>query len=736
MSHRLALVLLGALLAAFLAPVLTGGVIFPHDNGPEVGAPRRPPEDGLVNNRRFSDLSSVYVPELHAQLHGDHAGWLHTWNPHVELGRPSPHTFGLTRAFYPTLVLSWGTDSAFRLYSWLTALTLALTGLFTYLLLRELGLVPVACLLGAAGAATGPFVVYWASFVMFASTFCWSACLLWLVARWARRPSAATFVGLAFAAHALVLTGYPQQVVHHVYLLAAWALACLLRGEAGTRARLSRAAGLAAAVALGLASTWPVLSDLLVAIERSTRADFGREYFLSGLPDLGGWPERGRFAARLVDAFWGGNPIRPQYREPFLGVSFTPLYAALAFLSLAGPGRRAWGWQVFAALALAATAWPPLYGFAVDRLGFDVSRFVPLASAWLPVMVLAALAADRALRAERGLGPLGWTLGLAPLVLALGGRFLADDLPPLGPLAVTLAVTVAALAALHARRAAWLVPVVLAVSFVYGFRLWLVRPEGSIHVTSPLVESVRAATADGSRHAVVGGGVLPPNQEALLGLRSIHAFDSIAPRAYQELTRELDRGGAVNLGRNFPALDARADLASPTFARSGVSTLVTAQPLDPARWSRLSDHAGVGVWRALTPPPLERQLVGVAPGGGGEVSPAGSPPSLPVTRRAQRDDRLAFDVTRSPETTLLRVSAQHHPHWRAFSPAGELEIARVDGFYLGVWLPPGTESVELAFLPRVLWSWVPQLGYVLAAAALVARRAAQGMRASSASAAR
>ena len=44
----------------------------------------------------------------------------------------------------------------------------------------------------------------------------------------------------------------------------------------------------------------------------------------------------------------------------------------------------------------------------------------------------------------------------------------------------------------------------------------------------------------------------------------------------------------------------------------------------------------------------------------------------------------------------------------------ELETVQVNGFYQGVVVPPGTEEVELRFLPLVRWAWVSQVAFALA----------------------
>jgi hypothetical protein len=79
-------------------------------------------------------------------------------------------------------------------------------------------------------------------------------------------------------------------------------------------------------------------------------------------------------------------------------------------------------------------------------------------------------------------------------------------------------------------------------------------------------------------------------------------------------------------------------------------------------------------------------------------------------------------VTASPEETLLFVSQQYHPAWRATADRRPLRTVQVNRFYQGVIVPPMTTEVELSFCPFVLWSWVPQIFFAASAALLLLRQ--------------
>ena len=76
----------------FIHVFIKGEVIFPHYNDIELGI--CPENDERMSNRKFSDQSSVFIPEINQHLNGNHRAWISTWNPFVQLGRPTFQGFG------------------------------------------------------------------------------------------------------------------------------------------------------------------------------------------------------------------------------------------------------------------------------------------------------------------------------------------------------------------------------------------------------------------------------------------------------------------------------------------------------------------------------------------------------------------------------------------------------------------------------------------------------------------
>jgi hypothetical protein len=542
MTHRGALLLLLAIPVVFAVHLFRQKSVFaPHPNELELGLPLA--TEASPTNRKFSDFSSGFIPEMALQLRGHRRGWLSLWNPHVELGRPAIQMAGLGRAYVITNLISLFTDDPFVLYTAYTLLVMLLTTVFGFLFLHSLGLHPVACLCAAAGLAFGTLFAYWATFVMFLSTLCWTLALLWHVTRFLERRSAGHAVGIAFATHSLILTGYPQYVVYQIYLLAGYTLARLRRVGPGWAARLGTPSRLAGAVLAGVLTVLPVLADVALSARGSTRLAAPDAFFEVVLPAMRSPRDLGLYLGQIFDAFWYGNVSRTDYPFAFNAATLTPFYFGL-FLPRSraanggGCGRGTCSWRSAFWRRCApgipghgAPPWlPPLAGRAARRRGH--SRVRP-----------GGHGLDHVLRTGARQRYGAALLVAAPTLLAAGAAAShADRLVPL-LVALGLLITLGTVWLTLSGNPAIAVGLTAISVGAYGFGVMLVRPLAEIHTTSPLVERLREATRPDIRYAVFGDDcgrfLLPPNQEGLLGLRSIHTYNSLSSPRFQRLAQEL-----------------------------------------------------------------------------------------------------------------------------------------------------------------------------------------------------
>ena len=293
---------------------------------------------------------------------------------------------------------------------------------------------------------------------------------------------------------------------------------------------------------------------------------------------------------------------------------------------------------------------------------------------------------------------------------------------------MSILIFVGALSFVSTRHSLLLVLVVLVSVLHYSARLRLMRPEVEISRSSPFVETIRTATETGSRFAWVYERlehIIPANQEALLGLRSIHTYNSLSSRLYQAWTLRLDERGTQAYGRHFRRIVSDARLRGDEFGYSGIGVLIGREPLAPDLGTELARFGEFTIYRTAEPPRLEAQIKSYERSGQRTVVVHGALRNaelVEVERIENRDDYLRFRVTPSTQPTLLFVSRQNHPHWQARSDGRQLETVLVNDFYQGVIVPAHTDELELRFMPNARWSWVPQVLFAVGFAACGIRR--------------
>ena len=726
MSYRSAFfVLFGVFVLHFSRILFYGEVIFPHDNSLEVGLSEKP-NGTRISNRKFSDESSVFIPELANNLSFNRKSWLATWNSHVQLGRAAFHG-ALSRAFALTNLLSCFTSSPFVLYTALILLTVGLTAGFSLLFLRSLGLHPVACGCAALGLGFTTLISYWLCFVMFVSAICWTVCLLWLITEFTRKPSWPVALGLAFATYCLLMSGYPQVTILSAYTTGAYALIRLVQMSGTRREKLRTMLAMFGCAGAGVLASLPVYLDLLFVAKDSARlGDVSDSFFLGILPPCRKLQETASFLITLFDWSWLGNAIDPKYPLHFNGMSFTPIYGSLIWLSFILKRRRAvLFWQIVLIVCLAGTIFPAVYLFAVHHLGFGLSRIQLLFGGIVPGFVLSAFTVDAIFRGELRLTIRSAAWLLAPLVaesvvaLLVWHRLSIDAVA----VAATFLLVAALLGFIYWRSIPLLIGVAVVSTLLYGRALILSRPLETIHVSSKLIDAIKAHAPGGDRFAIADSAitVLPPNQEALFGLNSVNSYDSLSSRRYQELVRHWSAAGTGTYGRHFRFLDVRRALADQGFPFSGVHLILSARPLATDQLTLATEANGIKLYETITRPIelLQTQRFQFSNGGEAAIDPLVGPANLQSHRVEVLSDFQKVEVTASPQETLLFVSQQYHRAWRATSHQRLLRTVTVNGFYQGIVLPPFTDEVELSFRPFVLWSWVPQLLFVAAGVSLL-----------------
>lgn len=728
MTTRSGLLVVVLAIAAFFAPrLLAGEVIFPHSNAVQVGleAPVGADDEAPLHEafgQKFSDESSFYVPELHAHLTAPRTGWIATWTNAVELGRPLTHLSGLSPAYPPTWVLALVTKDAFRLYTWLVVLTVLATGVFAFAFFRALELDVWASVFGALAAALGMPVLYWLTFAMNVSGLCWTFALLWLVTSWVARPSVAKLLGVAACTYALLLSGYPQMTVWEGAFVAAWTIARVVAKRDGVAARARAIAAFAVAVVLGVACAIPVLHDVALALSRSARTDVDADFFLAVLPSVNGWKDVLAWASTLVDPALLGDVRSKDYPVRFEGVAFGAAVVVLALVSW-----RADRWRVlvpayaFVVVGIAMMLVPSFYRFGVEHLGLGMSRTVPTWGAIVPMVVCATVAFDAAI-VQPMKRPWIFTAIVIAAVVAVAAT---SDAPAYAHTSCVVGA-LGALAATQLRNGRVAVLFALGAAWIAGRELVLLRPRDSIATRSALVDALHERLTDGARFAIVGNErrqVLPANEELLLGLASVHSYDSLSPREYQDWTRAVSREGARNRGRRFDRITDASMLDGLADANVAVvlapRVLTSVHGLEPVGlFGTLFLHRWTGErWAART---LTRGF-GVE---GSEVSSL-SDASIATARIASDEgDRVEVEIDPRPNECVIELARSFHPQWEATGG----RAVRVDGFRQGVLVPAGARSVTLEFRPWSRFAWIPMVAFALAFGFAATRALLRGSR--------
>ena len=556
-----------------------GKVVAPHRQFSELAMIEQ--ADGkLLENRKFSDFTNGYIPEISEHLNGSRSGWFTLWVNQNELGRPAYQISGFSPAYTGSWLIARATNNPWQFITALSLATCFLAGLFILLFARETGLSPIAGLMAGLGLATSPLFMYWLTFPMFPAIWCWAAGALWAVTRLARRPDILGWGILAFSGYSLLMTAYPQGVVFHAYLLGGYGLWLAYHQTRISRLAVVKFLALAvSALVVGAALALPVYRDLSILSSESLRVAPDPSFFTVVLPKFASITELVRFFVLSTVPEILGNPIAPSFPFSYDGLSVTLIVIFFGVVALFTSFKKTWGWWL-AILVLCLLAFVyPLYVLGVKYFGFNLSRSNPLGNIMLPLTVITAFGIDALAKRthHRQFSSAVFVGGAVTLVvIAIGVAYgISQHVPIRWRLVVGLLMVSGLLIAQYDRtRTALLVLALASVLSMTSYPLMLKQDPAQIAMTSPLIEQVRANLTPGSRYAVAAPGVsvLPPNLNATLGLASVHSYNSLSSTRYHTLIKSL--GGEIQTyGRWNGAI--APDYAGGMFWMSNISLILS-----------------------------------------------------------------------------------------------------------------------------------------------------------------
>lgn len=699
-----------------------GNVIAPYRQISELALTDKN-SDRRIENKKFGDFVHTFIPAITEHLDKDmRSGNLTLWSVNNALGHPVSHGSGFSIAYLPSYFLSILTENPWVFITALSLLTSYFAGFFIILFCREMGLTPLAGLVGGVCIATSPFFIYWLTFPIFLGTFCWGACSLLGVARLARKLDLAGWAILTFAVYSLLIVARKQTVIHHSYFLIGFILYFFVTKlkagwfEAGSFIGLSLSA-----LMLGGALTLPINIDIAYQAADSARLSAEMSFFSKVLPDLSSWSDILSFLVLSTTPELFGNPIDPRYPFPYNGLSITPLILFYLVISLSS-FRKIWGWWLAVIIFCLFAFVPSLFELCVKYLGFNISRNNPLVSTMLPLTIIVAYGADSLVRrtTEGQLSKLVWFSFLTVITfMILGIGFgLHQGVQIQWGMFLLFLLLIWLLVSQHSKtRVTTLITALIIMMATISFPLMLRQDLSKIATGSPLVEKVQASLPLDSYFAVSVPGVsaLPPNFNAELGLPSVHSYNSLSSKYFHTLIGAL--GGSVQTygRRNW---NIAPDYNSPMFWMANISLILSSKKHNHDNLKYLGVESGVHMHKVISRMGNSLQIFPAElPSYNGEFH-CSDPRLLPnytASKQLDQGDLLEYQVSQGAESILV-ISQVYHRDWQArvfvkshWYPA---ETAVINGVFQGVYLPKSTQRVRLEFKPYARYMWISNLFWI------------------------
>lgn len=737
----------GTLWAALSYAVATLSLAWPALAGQFLVNPR---SDQFIAGYAFREFSAATIRAT---------GEVPLWNPYLFGGMPYVAAMH-GDIFYPTAWLRAlvGTDTGM---TWGFIIHIYLAGLFTYLLLRGLGLGFFGALIGGLAYMMGGNVAGLVSPGHDGKLFV-SAMLplsLFFVLRGVRDGKASAWGGLALSVGLGVLSPHPQLLQYMLLVAGAFGFFLAFGGNpAIPRADAIRRLGTsAAAVVTGFAMGAVQYLPVQEYVPWSPRAagktwEVATSYSMPPEELLNFWVPQ---FSGILDRYWGDNGIH--YHSEYVGVAVL-LLAALAFAQGRRSEHRALLWFA-TGVTVVATLWA-LGGYTpFYRLVYAIvpgTKFFRAPSTMLYVVsfgiaLLAALGADRAARRDIGrrylltwavvvlaVGLLGASGGLTNLGVSIAApeqvdRVLANDGALRGgALRSTLfgALALACLFLLSTGRlgreaGGYLLAGILVVDLWSVERLyWQFSPPASaLYAGDPAIEYIKSQPAPGrvlqyltnranARDPFLRGDALMSHR-----VRVVEGYHGNELGRYQQLLY-AGQGQQANpnvwhlMNVKYILTDAE-DLGVPTLKRvvgpvqNAFGTAVSLYEIpdeNPAAWvaPAIVKAPDDDVLATVLDPRFDVRRAALfdtsATVTGVELSVLPEP--LAINAAVTRPDDRSIEVELdqpAPAGSALMVSENYYPGWTATVDGQPGTIGRADMTLIGVELPAGARKISLRF---------------------------------------
>lgn len=692
-----------------------------------------------ANISKMSDFYNVFVPETDDLLNGTRSGWLKLWTDETEFGRPTYHTSGYSPVWLPGLLLGLLTHDAFIYLTLLGWMNVVLLGLFVLLLGSEWGLDPFAALCAGLVAASIPYMVFWMTFAVFSAGVTWTIGILYAMTRYERRHDLVSWGVFVFVLSSLFYTAYPQTIVYIAYMFAAYGLLLLVRHfrssyKQGMHFLMAYLSIVVCAVALVV----PVYLDILLNASESARLDSGYEFFQNASTWITSFKQVLTIVARGQFVNFFGNPVSPEFPLGYSADNLPPILGMLAVIGVISQWTKSRFWVVVLCVIGVVAFVPPLHQFAVERLGFGLSRSTPLAFMKIPMLILMIYGMQTVVAPTRThnfkiafVVAAVYTMVMVCVTLYFGHvrKFPIDW----SSVASTIAVILTVLAQYAKPRQLILLCGVLASIVVFTVPNVLGKPFAAVSSPPAIYAELAKDIPVDALTAVVPGNspILGNNFNAYVNIRSVHTYNSLSPMRYQNFIEQLG-GEVVTYGRRNGAIN--PDFSSLPFWMSNVGVVYSLMPqYDPPLQTiqvLRSPSRNIPIFVYAVPERMGKSIVvPFTDSSAAQVSATVPDPRNGSYRKPQElrdaDDVLLYQVdAQAPE--LLIISQKYHPQWRAEVLVDgtwrQTLLREVNGFFQGVAIDRGTTQVRLSFLPYVRWAWLGHVFWGVFVGIVVIRR--------------
>jgi hypothetical protein len=649
------------------------------------------------------DFRAVHLPLATFVAGALGRGQLPLWDPYTYCGNPIYANIQ-TALFYPpvlaaTLASNWfGIGMLPHLLAWVVAVQVCFAGWCTFVLLRRLGAAPAAAFLAATAYQLGCFFTSQAEHMGAMQGGAWLP-LVWLCC-WELRDGLRLrwLATLSLALAMTVLAGLPQVAV--AAFGSAFALAVVLA--------LSRLARRTLPLHILAAWVWALLLSAVQVIPtaqltRNSVAKFRAEWLKTG-----GGIKLGALYSLVMPNYWNVFDLSKFHGPPGADLTFLYLYCSMAGL----------------ALALCAALWKP------DRLARGFALFTLAAGVWMlgdstPIgrTIFQALPVEIRIGIHPEYTLPVFSLGIAVLAGLGAHRFLRPRLQ----LAAAVVIAIDLIAVGSGRP--------------FNTASLQVEPgitHDSIDGSAALAARLRlltASTTPAARFDMADAPYAWSSSAPILEIPTANGCDPLAPE--RTIQWRLSFAPGPRWGTCYQVVNA----GSPAIGLGNVRYLVSRSPVDAAQFHAVDHIAGYTIYensrsmpryffaaRVQAAASLQDAAVTLH---AADLDPQtaiveGDAAELPSGALAGGEaDVVSYEPSRvrlrthSTGASFLVAADSWYPGWQAAIDGVPAPIYPTDVAFRGLALPPGQHTVEMRFVPYILY-WSAAISALALMAALLA----------------